>query len=251
MKFKMLIGFIFFFNLYSPQLVAADGIDVFTSTQSFKQDNLMIECTANFEAPWDNLYGYEDVWTLTLFGGYWETVYRKVGEKYTGEFRYAGTNCTAYKKIIDDQTQQTSTIEVDFYFDNLGILSVTNPAVPIDISSVEELQGSVETANLLYSLGEFTINASNAGLIATIDAMLEWEAIIEMTAMAAAVALVSNSVFIYLEQQEIKDQINHIMNDVVAPNLQIFVEQITLDIINYEILSIYIAVMPAINLLLL
>jgi len=250
MKSNYLRSFIVLWVYFIGQPAIAGGTDLFTTTQSATEENIEIICASSFSAPYDNLYAYESVWNWVLFGGFWSTVPVKVGEKYTGEFTYTGMSCTASRKIHDLLTQQDSIVEVSFDFDINGQLLITSSNVPLNIS-IEDYKNTYETATLLFTISKLAYDINNTGLVATAISRLSLASLQEAAIFSIIAKLVSDSVFIYIEQKEIKQQISNFMNNEAATTTKNVAEQILTDITQLEATYKYIIIMPAINYLLL
>jgi len=231
--------------LVSQQAIAG-GVDVFKTTQTAQQDGLTISCASSFEAPFDDLYVYESVWNWAIFGGYWSLVPVKVGEKYTGEFRYAGMDCVANRIVIDDLTQKTSLIEVNFYFDVNGKLTVESSDVPLNVS-IEEYENNYDAALLLFKVSKLAYEIKQSGFVATALSEISLGSLQQATIFTIIAHLASNSFFIYIEQNEIKEKISNFMSNEAAVTTKNSTEEILTSLVQIESVYRYIRIMPAIN----
>lgn len=252
MKLKFTVFLCVFFT--SSFAIADGGVDVFKTTQSSEKDSLEISCTSSFEAPYDNLYTYESVWNWALFGGYFSWVPVKVGEKYTGEFRYTGMNCTAKRDIFNATTQQYSPIELKYYFGADGQLTIISSSALADVS-IDDYRETFTDAQSLFTISNLIYDVNQAGSLAAFISDFLSESLVsrflDAAAMSVIAKLASESVFIYFEQNEIKQQISNFMNNEAANTTKEVAERLVSDVIQLEDTYRFIVIMPAINSILL
>ncbi len=103
------------------------------------------------------------------------------------------------------------------------------------------------TAQLLITLDRLAREINKAGIVATAISKFSLASIQESAGLALITHFASESVFIYIEQNKIKDAISDFMDNEAAIATSKVAKRLLIDIIQVEQTYRYSIVMPAIN----